>query len=191
MEALPALLCAKVDPCKLCTVFTLSGGGCDLRGSHRGPGRTQGEDRHATTGAIGLSFGMVATTATVRTVFSPQEEPDRPAPGSPSGSNALDTILKMVGRTGFEPVTSSVSGKRSPTELTARVPRRDATRARTPPYDADRASHRASPAIAEIRSASSVSAFILMHPQLADHLGRPDAEPAGAAADAGRRAGAG
>jgi hypothetical protein len=39
----------------------------------------------------------------------------------------------MVGRTGFEPVTSSVSGKRSPAELTARVPRRDATRASTPP----------------------------------------------------------
>jgi hypothetical protein len=34
----------------------------------------------------------------------------------------------LVGRTGFEPVTSSVSGKRSPAELTALVPRRDATR---------------------------------------------------------------
>ena len=78
-----------------------------------------------TTGTIGLSFGMVATTATVRTVFSPQEEPDRPVPGS----HAIDTFSKTVGRTGFEPVTSSVSGKRSPTELTARVPRRDATRA--------------------------------------------------------------
>ena len=39
----------------------------------------------------------------------------------------------LVGRTRFELVTSSVSGKRSPAELTARVPRRDATRARTPP----------------------------------------------------------
>ena len=48
----------------------------------------------------------------------------------------------MVGRTGFEPVTSSVSGKRSPTELTAQEPRRDATRATGPPRranDADQA----------------------------------------------------
>jgi hypothetical protein len=37
-------------------------------------------------------------------------------------------------------VTSSVSGKRSPAELTARVPRRDATRAGIPPRDADRIS---------------------------------------------------
>ena len=64
-----------------------------------------------TTGTIGLSFGMVATTVTARTVFSPHEESDRPAPGSPSGSHALDTFSKTVGRTGFEPVTSSVSGK--------------------------------------------------------------------------------
>ena len=52
----------------------------------------------------------------------------------------------LVGRTGFEPVTSSVSGKRSPTELTARVPRRDATRAGTPPRDASRDADDASPA---------------------------------------------
>jgi hypothetical protein len=52
----------------------------------------------------------------------------------------------LVGRTGFEPVTSSVSGKRSPAELTARVPRRDATRARTPPRAANgRATPRAQP----------------------------------------------
>jgi hypothetical protein len=40
---------------------------------------------------------------------------------------------KTVGRTGFEPVTSSVSGKRSPAELTAPVPRADATRGGRPP----------------------------------------------------------
>src|SRR5580658_9388670 len=48
-----------------------------------------------------------------------------------------DLGLVLVGRTRFELVTSSVSGKRSPAELTARVPRRDATRARTPPRAAN------------------------------------------------------
>src|ERR1700722_1792657 len=51
----------------------------------------------------------------------------------------VDLGFGVVGRTGFEPVTSSVSGKRSPAELTARVPRRDVTRARTAPRDADAA----------------------------------------------------
>jgi hypothetical protein len=51
----------------------------------------------------------------------------------------------VVGRTGFEPVTSSVSGKRSPTELTARVPRRDATRARTSLRDTSSDTDHASP----------------------------------------------
>src|SRR5580692_235579 len=49
--------------------------------------------------------------------------------GSRFGSHGETYIRKLVGRTGFEPVTSSVSGKRSPAELTARVHRRDATRA--------------------------------------------------------------
>jgi hypothetical protein len=38
----------------------------------------------------------------------------------PAGSPGETYIRKTVGRTGFEPVTSSVSGKRSPAELTAR-----------------------------------------------------------------------
>jgi hypothetical protein len=36
--------------------------------------------------------------------------PVRPPPGSPFGSHAMDMFSKIVGRTGFEPVTSSVSG---------------------------------------------------------------------------------
>jgi hypothetical protein len=56
----------------------------------------------------------------------------------PSWLPVLARISKNgVGRTRFELVTSSVSGKRSPAELTARVPRRDATRARTPPRAAN------------------------------------------------------
>jgi hypothetical protein len=39
--------------------------------------------------------------------------------GSESPEPASD-LLKLVGDTGIEPVTSSVSTKRSPTELTAR-----------------------------------------------------------------------
>jgi hypothetical protein len=91
----------------------------------------------------------------------------------------------LVGRTGFEPVTSSVSGKRSPAELTAPVPRADATRGGPPPRDGNyaRTSGRAPSApgysasdpgspnqlirplstnlvIAEIRSPSSVSTTI-------------------------------
>ena len=40
------------------------------------------------------------------------------------------SLFNLVGRTRFELVTSSVSGKRSPAELTAPGPRRDATRAK-------------------------------------------------------------
>jgi hypothetical protein len=43
----------------------------------------------------------------------------------------------LVGRTGFEPVTSSVSGKRSPAELTAPIPRRDVTRGGSLPRDGE------------------------------------------------------
>jgi hypothetical protein len=67
-----------------------------------------------------------------------------------------DRFSKMVGRTGFEPVTSSVSGKRSPTELTAPIPRRDATRAGTPPRDASSDLHRANQPQAAAQAASSV-----------------------------------
>jgi hypothetical protein len=56
-----------------------------------------------------------------------------------SHSVTEQTSENRVGRTGFEPVTSSVSGKRSPAELTAPVPRGDATRGDTPPRDGDRA----------------------------------------------------
>ncbi len=38
-----------------------------------------------------------------------------------ASEQALRGTMQLVGGTGIEPVTSSVSGKRSPAELTARV----------------------------------------------------------------------
>ena len=56
-----------------------------------------------------------------------------------------DLGFVLVGRTGFEPVTSSVSGKRSPTELTAPLPRRDVTRAASPTSHANDATTQPAP----------------------------------------------
>ena len=68
---------------------------------------------------------VIETGATaMNTIFEPPEEQrvhltsDSPW-ARPFGSPRRDIHSKIVGRTGFEPVTSSVSGKRSPAELTA------------------------------------------------------------------------
>jgi hypothetical protein len=84
------------------------------------------------------------------------------------GLSPLDGFSKNgVGRTGFEPVTSSVSGKRSPAELTARVPRRDVTRADPPPRAAEGHAHPANPRCALPAQRSTVrltATHLVPHP---------------------------
>ncbi len=54
---------------------------------------------------------FTAAAAAGKTVFACQNEPNPLALGSHFGSHSIDKFSKIVGRTGFEPVTSSVSGK--------------------------------------------------------------------------------
>ena len=54
--------------------------------------------------------------------FSREAAPNDIRAGLPIGKSGPDLAFCVVGDTGIEPVTSSVSGKRSPAELYAREP---------------------------------------------------------------------
>ena len=62
-------------------------------------------------GKNSFEFLFTAAATARKTVFACQNEPNPPALGSRIGSHSIDEFSKIVGRTGFEPVTSSVSGK--------------------------------------------------------------------------------
>jgi len=86
-------------------------------------------DRHRWFGWFGQAASCLAATArddlcrwlTLVRGATAWLDSDHLAPGmAPRAySNCSIYLFNLVGRTGFEPVTSSVSGKRSPAELTA------------------------------------------------------------------------